>query len=138
MSPSTHYTASPLPSLDGLNVLLVEDTWIVAQSYAGLLEPLGVNVIGPTATLAAAHGLLDDGTIDAALVDINLKGETAYELIDLLCERHIPVIVVTGYETLPRLTDKVEVVLNKPIRAEHLLRTLRGIVASATPIRRQA
>lgn len=121
-----------------MRVLLVEDTWIIAQSYASLLEPLGVDVIGPAGNLADANRLLDAGNIQAALVDINLQGEMAYEFIDLLRQREIPVIVVTAYETLPRLTGKAEAVLKKPIRAEHMLKALRGIATAASdaePIR---
>ena len=118
-------------TLNGLRVLLVEDSWIIAQSYAGLLEPLGVSVLGPAANLSDAARLFAENEIDAALVDINLQGEQAYDLIDTIHQRGIPVVVVTGYELLPRLGDKAFAVLKKPIRAEQLLRALRSIGGKA-------
>lgn len=117
-------------SLNGLNVLLVEDTWIIAQSYAGLLDPLGVNVLGPASNIAEATRILGESRIDVALVDINLQGELAYDLIESISRRGIPIVVVTGYEVLPRLGDRAHAVLKKPIRAEQLLRVLRKIAAA--------
>lgn len=111
-------------------MLLVEDTWIIAQSYAGLLEPLDVTIVGPAARLADAQRLLAEHSVHAALVDMNLQGEYAYELVDALLERNIPTIIVTGYEVLPRLEGRVAALLKKPIRAEHLLRALRSVVAN--------
>ena len=122
-------SADTATSLNGLRVLMVEDTWIIAQSYAGLLEPLGVTVLGPAANIADATRLLGENAVDAALVDINLQGELAYDLIDCLHRRRIPIVVVTGYEVLPRLDDTAIAVLKKPIRAEQLLRELRAIGA---------
>jgi DNA-binding NarL/FixJ family response regulator len=113
-----------------MRVLLVEDTWIIAQSYAGLLEPLDVTIVGPAARLEDARRLLAENEVDAALVDMNLHGEYAYALIDALAERCVPTVVVTGYEVLPRLEGRVAAVLKKPIRAESLLRALRTIAAN--------
>ena len=49
----------------------------------------------------------------------------AYDLVDRLNERGIPVVVITGYEVLPSLADKAVTILRKPLRAEALLKTLR-------------
>jgi CheY-like chemotaxis protein len=123
-------------SLSGLRVLLVEDTWIIAQSYAALLEPMGVVVLGPAANVADAIVIAGEGAIDAALIDINLQGEFAYDLIDRLHQARVPVVVVTGYEILPRVEGKTVAILKKPIRAEQLLRALRSVaeqVRARTP-----
>ena len=61
---------------------------------------------------------------------MNLQGEMAYGLVDRLNERGIPVVVVTGYEVLPSLADKVVTILQKPFRAEGLLKTLRSLGAA--------
>ncbi len=119
--------ADTASSLNGMRVLLVEDTWIIAQSYAGLLDPLGVSVVGPAANVADATRMLGENVIDAALVDVNLQGEFASDLIDAIHRRGIPIVVVTGYEVLLRLGDIAFTVLKKPIRAEQLLRALRAI-----------
>lgn len=129
-------SAPALTSLSGVRVLLVEDTWIVAHGYAGLLEPLNVTVVGPAARLSDAQRLLAENDVDVALVDMNLQGEYAYELIDVLLQREIPVVIVTGYEVLPRVEGRVAAILKKPVRAEQLLRSLRSIVATSVEVRR--
>lgn len=123
-------SASDRPApITGLRVLLIEDTWIIAQSYRALLETLGVEVRGPAATIAAAHQHLDTEKVDAAIVDINLRGEMADPLVTALHARAIPVIIVTGYDVAPELARLAHLVLNKPIRAEDLLTGLRALAA---------
>jgi CheY-like chemotaxis protein len=116
--------------LDGLRVLLVEDSWIIAQSYAGLLDPLGVEVLGPAAGLPEARKLLSENEVDVALVDMQLQGESASDLVVALGRRGVPVVVVTGYEVPAALDGNAVAVLKKPVRAEHLLRSLRAVVAA--------
>ena len=112
--------------INGMRVLLAEDALIVGLGLQSILETMGAAVAGPAATVAEAARLSELGSFDAAVVDMNLQGEMAYGLIDRLNERGIPVVVVTGYE-LPSLTDKVVTVLQKPLRAEALLKTLRHL-----------
>jgi DNA-binding NarL/FixJ family response regulator len=113
----------------GMRVLLIEDMWIIAQSYRALLETLGVDVRGPTATVAAARHLIETEAIDAAIVDMNLRGEMADALLVTLKERGIPAVIVTGHDVDPKLANLVHLVLHKPIRAEDLLRGLRQLAA---------
>ena len=117
-------------SLRHMRVLLVEDTWIIAQSYADLLIPLGIDVIGPAVNLHEANRLLSGERIDAALVDMNLQGEMADSLVESLHRRNVPVVIVTGYEVLPSIGTQATAVLTMPIRAEQLIKTLRGICAA--------
>ena len=105
--------------INGMRVLLVEDSWLVALGLQSILENMGVVVSGPVATVAeAAARLGETGRFDAAVVDMNLRGEMAYDLVDRLNERDIPVVVVTGYEVLPSLADKAVTILQKPLRAK--------------------
>ena len=60
-----------------------------------------------------------------AVIDVNLNGKMAYDLIDRLCDEGVLVVVVSGYATLPRLTDKAVVVLQKPVDAPDLIAGLR-------------
>ena len=103
-------------SLDGLRVLLVEDTWIIAQTYAGLLEPLGITVLGPAANVTEARALLDNDDVHVALVDMNLQGEPADALIEALGKRGVPVVVITGYEVVPRLELSHSWEMRLPVR----------------------
>jgi hypothetical protein len=60
-----------------------------------------------------------------AIVDINLKGEMAYGLIDHLNERGVRVVVISGYAIPQVAQSKVAAVLQKPFSAKALLAILR-------------
>jgi CheY-like chemotaxis protein len=116
--------------LKGVRILLVEDSWHVGKAMKGLLRVLGAEVVGPAATTVEAERLIAERTPDVAIVDINLRhGETSSNLIDGLLERHVPVIIVTGYAAVSLPTRKVEAILEKPVSKEQLLEKLRPIVA---------
>ena len=115
----------PRPNLNGVRVLVVEDHWPVANALKLFLETEGMEVSGPAATTADARRLAAAQKPELAVVDINLKGEMAYALIDQLHDQGVPIVVVSGYAVLPGLTDKVVAVLQKPFKAPELLAVLR-------------
>jgi CheY-like chemotaxis protein len=120
--------------LRDLQVLVVEDSWHVANALKGLLEELGVKVTGPAATPGEAERLLAMRKPQVAIVDINLKGEMAYGLIDLLNEHGVRVVVISGYAIPQVAQSKVAAVLQKPFSAKALLAILRQASAgSGTP-----
>ena len=68
--------------------------------------------------------------VDAAIVDLNLRGgELAYDLIGRLNDRGIGVIVASGYEAVPLASGKAVAILQKPIREEQLIESLRPLAA---------
>jgi CheY-like chemotaxis protein len=81
-------------------VLLVEDEHIVAAALSRGLRVCGAEVIGPAATVPNALALIEaTPAIDGALVDINLRGVKAYDVVDALIARRVPTVLTTGYET---------------------------------------
>jgi ActR/RegA family two-component response regulator len=112
--------------LDGLRVLIVEDSWHVSTGLRRLLEGRGATVDRPVATTADAMRLVSESTPDVALVDINLRdGELSYELIDWLQDRGIRIVVLTGYADISLQEGKVAAILQKPARDEVLIASLR-------------
>lgn len=88
------------PELRTPRVLLVEDEYIVASALSRGLRICGAEVIGPAATVEDALALIDTTPmIDGALVDINLRGVQAYDLVDTLIAKRVPTVLTTGYET---------------------------------------
>jgi DNA-binding response OmpR family regulator len=116
----------PRSDLKGVQILIVEDNWHLANSLKSRLETEGIQVSGPAATMADALRLAAEQKPDLAVVDINLRGETAYALIDRLHDQEIPIVIVSGYAVLPRLAEKVVAILQKPLNARELLEALRG------------
>ena len=116
--------------LKGRSVLLVEDSWLIAQGYKSLLEISGMDVIGPAASVPDAEELLLTTTPDLALVDINLQGNLSYDLIGTMISREIPVVIISGNDVLPAIASKVDCVLTKPIGGAALMASLRRVAAA--------
>lgn len=126
MSSPDHRHPPDAPSLSGLRILVVEDSWHVAKAMTRLLSALGADIAGPAATAAQAKQLISESRPDVALVDFNLRdGELAHDLIDHLQGQGISVIVITGYEVIPLGAGKVEAILQKPVSAAQLLAAVR-------------
>ncbi len=86
-------------TMGGRTVLLVEDDFLIAMDVEASLQECGARVVGPAATVPAALDLISrTECLDAAILDINLRGTTSYELADVLRGRGVPVIFVTGYD----------------------------------------
>jgi CheY-like chemotaxis protein len=117
--------------LSGLRVLIVEDSWQVSTALKDLLVECGADVAGPAATMAEAARLIFEQRVDVALVDIILRGgELAYNLIDQLHAQGIRIVVVTGCPDPPSIRGKVAAVLQKPVREDVLLQSLRPALVS--------
>lgn len=86
--------------LKNRKILVVEDEYLIADDLAGLLKEAGAEVIGPAASLPQAIRLAGDtDTIDAAALDINLRGVEVFPLADELVGRGVPMLFLTGYGT---------------------------------------
>lgn len=113
-------------NLNGLRILVIEDSWQVGSALKRLFQMLGADVAGPVATTAEAARLISERTIDVAVVDINLRGgELAYAIIDQLHDRDIRIVVLTGYADVRLREGKVAAVLQKPVSTNLLLQSLR-------------
>ncbi|WP_437951977.1 response regulator [Sorangium sp. So ce296] len=101
--------------LEGLRVLVVEDEPMIASSLEDVLTDLGCVVIGPALTMKDAIRLAREAQIDGASLDINIAGEKVYAVADILMERGIPFVFVTGYGKAGlRESDLSRPVLQKP------------------------
>jgi DNA-binding response OmpR family regulator len=120
-------------SLRGIRVLVVEDGWQVADALKLSLEQMGMVVAGPVATAKEAEGLATDRQPDLAVVDVNLKGEMAYALMDRLHDRGIRIVVISGYEDLPRALRKFAAILHKPFTMSALRTTLQRVMGRNPP-----
>jgi CheY-like chemotaxis protein len=81
-----------------LRVLVVEDEALIAMMIEDQLIDLGFDVVGPAATAAQAIALCENEMIDGAILDINLgAGQRSDSVAELLTEKQIPFVFVTGY-----------------------------------------
>ena len=110
--------------LRGVRVLIVEDSWHVAKALTSLLTDIGMVVIGPISTIAEAELLVAEQQPELAVVDVYLKGQLAFSLVDWLHERGVRVIVLASYLGSGKLLEKASAVLQKPYDAQELLATM--------------
>lgn len=86
-----------IETMKGRRVLLVEDETLVSMLVEDILMEFGCIVVGPAARLDAALEAARSEQIDIALLDVNLAGARVFPVADVLAERNIPFIFVSGY-----------------------------------------
>ena len=110
-------------ALQGWRVLVVEDEYLIADEIAAALATAGAAVVGPAGSVEAALALIVDGRpIDAAVLDMNLRGESGLPVAERLQDLAVPFVFASGYDRRPvpsRYTD-VEW-CEKPIKASQLV-----------------
>ncbi|HEX3430736.1 MAG TPA: response regulator [Rhizomicrobium sp.] len=122
-----------VPESDGRpRVLLVEDEPLVAMMMNGFLDQLDCHVAGPCNSPFEALAFLKENTIDAAILDINLGGETVYPVADALTRLAVPFAFITGYgnESIESRFSHVKR-LEKPIGFESLCETVKELCEAA-------
>lgn len=128
--PACHSSFVMREESSGLRILLVEDEMLLAMSLEDLLELSDCRVVR-AARLQQALALARAEEIDGALLDVNLNGEPAYPVAEVLEARGIPFAFMTGYNasTLnPKWRDRP--VLTKPFQLDQLERVLRAFAAA--------
>jgi CheY-like chemotaxis protein len=109
-----------------LRVLVVEDEGLVAMLLEDMLDELGCEVAYSAATLADAMLWLDHGgEADAALLDVNMRGEDVWPVADALNARRTPFAFTSGYGQLSEARFRDAPLLSKPINAERLEEVLQ-------------
>lgn len=78
-------------------ILVVEDEALVAMLVEDALMDAGFTVLGPARTVSQALEMLKADPPDAAVLDLNLGGESSVTVADALAARGIPFLVATGY-----------------------------------------
>lgn len=82
-------------------ILVVEDEYLLADELHMELERAGATVIGPASGLPEALALINaTPDIDGAVLDANLKGEMVFPAAELLQDRGIPILFVSGYDAM--------------------------------------
>ena len=92
--------ALPVPRLDGLRVLIVDDELEACEPLGVLLEERGAKVT-MVASVPDARAALDNWEPDVLVSDIRMPGEDGYALVRELRAtgrlRAVPAVAITGY-----------------------------------------
>jgi DNA-binding NtrC family response regulator len=114
--------------LQGKKVLVVEDRYFIARDLCRIVQALGGEPVGPAGDVASAQRSVEQARVDLALVDLNLRNESAATLIRQLAREGIRFILATGYQdwVLPqelRGAPRIE----KPVSARELRQVIRRL-----------
>ena len=117
--------------LESRRIFVVEDSPVVAEMLGEMLRDLGCAVVGPIGNMGIALEQVAEEAIDAAVIDLNIRGGKVFPVARALADRGIPFLLMSGYgdfslpqewEDRPRLT--------KPFSAETLDAALRRLLGA--------
>ena len=115
-------------------ILVVEYEALVAMLVEDTILDAGAKVVGPAATVADALRLVDeaqiDGTLDAAVLDLNLGSETVMPVADRLVGLGVPFLFATGYAAGCGTSGHTAPILQKPFDPERLITALEALASA--------
>lgn len=79
-----------------LRILVVEDDFITAQRLTNEIRANGDQVVGPFADVHDAIQCL--GHVQAAILDVQVRDETSFQVADSLIHGGIPFVFLTGHD----------------------------------------
>lgn len=117
-------SSASMSALAGKRILVVEDEVLIAVMVTDMLAGLGAIVVGPATTIEAGLTLAGSESFDAAVLDINVRGERIDPVADLLVARGIPMLFATGYGVAAVAERRNVTVIDKPYTQEKLASAL--------------
>lgn len=105
----------------------------IAMDIEATLEALGCVVVGPIAKLSEALTCVAEEELDAAILDVTIRGGQVYPVADKLLERGIPFVLASGYAdwALPE-NHRDRPRLTKPFTATELEHQVRHLCSQST------
>jgi CheY-like chemotaxis protein len=119
-------------SSTGKRVLVVEDEPMIRLLLDEMLSDLGYTMAAEAGRLDEALAVAKQGEFDVAILDVNLDGEPVTPVVDVLIERGVPFVFVSGYARrgIPEGHSRAPL-LQKPFQSEGLARALAAIAPKA-------
>jgi len=113
-------------------VLVVEDEYLIRMLLEDMLDELGYDLAAGVGTISEASEAASSGDFHAAILDVNLDGQEIFPVADILAQRGLPFVFVTGYgeRSLPG-PHRDRPALQKPFQAEQLKTALAGLLTTA-------
>jgi DNA-binding NtrC family response regulator len=113
------------------DVVLLEDDALINMSMAGLIEEMGY-AVRSFMHVARCADAVRERLPDIAVLDVNVAGETSYDLADWLDEHQVPVIFLTGYDSpaLDARLTRQHPTCRKPCNAAELKKLIAKALAA--------
>ena len=114
---------------DRKKILIVEDEALVAMALEMELEDHGFDPVGPAARVNDAISILEDRSVDGAILDVMLGREEVFPVADKLVEMGVPFIFHSGHFDRERLPGRYDAPSHsKPTMPEILIASLRDTI----------
>lgn len=113
---------SETPMIAGRNILLLEDSALIALDAEDKLRDLGAREVTLAASNNAAAAALDSGMVELAMLDFNLGKENSLPTATRLMNEGIPFVFASGYggdDTIPEQFADIPVIL-KPYASQQI------------------
>jgi DNA-binding response OmpR family regulator len=108
------------------NVLYLEDDALINLSTTEMIERLGYSV-SHCLTVAEAVDAVHENEPDLAVLDIDIRGTFSYALAGWMRHRGVPIIFLTGYDSVAPSSLRDVPVCRKPCSEDQL----RALMADA-------
>jgi two-component SAPR family response regulator len=118
--------------LKGKRILVVEDEALIAVMVEDMLSEMGGEVVGPAGTIEEALALARTEMLDAAVLDVNVRGQRIDPVAEVLMERGVPVLFATGYGEVRLASGTQATVIDKPYTQDKLARGVAAAMNSVT------
>ncbi len=130
-----HPQPPPAEVLKGRNVLVVEDSLIIALDAEDIVSRLGAVTVLTTATVESALDQIDAAKPDVAILDINLGDRTSFSIADRLLDLNVPFLFATGYGEQAQLPmeHRGRLVVQKPYTIENVARAIEQLLGRVDP-----
>ena len=125
----------PVPNVEtpeAFRILVVEDSFLIVDLLVQVLDTLDWVTVGPATRKSKALELAQSETFDAALLDIDLDGETSWDVALVLKKRDIPFVFTTGYNLSHVLPNELvgSPVMVKPYNPKHIEQRIREVISA--------
>lgn len=111
----------------GKRLLIVEDSYFLADEARQKLQELGATIVGPVDDIEHAAELIEAGDADAAILDLHLAADRAFSLAEQLERQKLPYVFALGRESSGAMADFSGFILCENTDAlNHIARALFG------------
>lgn len=119
------------PNARHKRILIIEDETMMTFLLDDMLTELGYNIAGIAQRFDEASDKIEYEGFDAAILDVNLNGQSTFALADMLQKKNMPFIFSTGYDQAS-LPEKYRTypALQKPYSQAQLASHLELLLAS--------
>jgi two-component SAPR family response regulator len=114
--------------LDGVRAIIVEDSFVVAESLQWLLESHGCRVTGKAANVARGLALADTLDYDVAILDVRLGDDVVTDVARRIRDHGKRLVYLTAYADLALIPPDVSgfPVVRKPVHEDGLIDAMLG------------